>query len=82
MYGKESTDARTFPQIWETLSVAEQSNLRYELTKSGDCSRVSIYNWSKGTCPISVGLRKKVASTINRTLGLNVSHITLFPMNR
>lgn len=81
MYTKESIDARTFPQIWETLSAAEQSNLRYELTKSGDASRTSVYNWSKGLCPISIGMRKKVASTISRTLGLRVSHITLFPMH-
>ena len=81
MYRKESIDARTFPQIWETLSAAEQSNLRYELTRSGEASRTSVYNWSKGICPISVGMRKKVATTISRTLGLNVSHITLFPLN-
>lgn len=81
MYTKESIDARTFPQIWETLSAAEQSNLRYELTRTGEASRTSVYNWSKGICPVSVGMRKKVASTISRTLGLNVSHITLFPLN-
>ena len=81
MYRKESIDARTFPQIWETLSAAEQSNLRYELTRSGEASRTSVYNWSKGICPIAVGMRKKVATTISRTLGLNVSHITLFPLN-
>ena len=80
-YNKETVDARTFPEIWETLSAAEQSNLRYELTKTGDASRTTVYNWSKGTCPISVGMRKKVASTMNRTLGLNVSHLTLFPLN-
>lgn len=80
-YNKETIDARTFQQIWETLSAAEQSTLRYELTKSGDASRTSVYNWSKGKNPINVGLRKKVAATMNRTLGLRVSHLTLFPLN-
>ena len=81
MYTKETIDARTFPQIWETLSAAEQSNLRYELTRNGECSRTSVYNWSKGMCPISVALRKKVADKMSKTLGLRVSHITLFPLN-
>ena len=81
MYTKENIDARTFQKIWETLTPAEQSNLRYELTKNGECSRTSVYNWSKGICPINVALRKKVADKMNKTLGLHVSLITLFPLN-
>lgn len=81
MYKKENIDARTFPEIWETLTPAEQSELRFELTKNGESSRTSIYNWSKGKCPINVALRKKVADKMNKTLGLNVSHLTLFPLN-
>lgn len=79
MYNKESIDARTFPQIWETLTPAEQAELRYQLTRNGDCSRTTVFNWSRGVSPVSIGLRKKVASTMRSALGLNVSHITLFP---
>ena len=81
MYTKEAIDARTFQQIWETLSAAEQSDLRYELTKNGECSRTSVYNWSKGMCPISVALRRKVADKMGKVLGLRVSHRTLFPLH-
>ena len=79
MYNKESIDARTFPQIWGCLTRGEQDELRYQLTRNGDCSRTSVYYWSKGTTPVSLGMRKKVASTIKSALGLNVSHLTLFP---
>ncbi len=72
-------DARTFPQIWQGLTQSQQSELRYQLTRNADCSRQSVYNWSKGITPISLAMRKKVAATMGKTLGLNVSHITLFP---
>ncbi len=81
-YNKETLDARTFQEIWNSLSPEEQSDLRYELTKNGECSRTSLYNWSKGVAPINVSLRRKVASTMGRILGLRVSHTTLFPLNR
>lgn len=82
MQSKQNSDidARTFPQIWETLTPAEQGELRFQLTRNGDCSRVTVYNWSKGMCPASIGLRKKAASTMGKFLGKNVSHITLFPI--
>ncbi len=82
MYDKETIDARTFQEIWKSLTNAEQSELRYELTKNGECSRTSLYNWSKGVAPINVNLRRKVASTMGRILGLRVSATTLFPLNR
>ncbi len=82
MYVKESVDTRTFPEIWETLSVAEQTELRYELTRNGDCSRTTVYYWSKGVIPASIALRKKVADKMRRLLGLSVSHITLFPLDK
>jgi len=82
MYVKENSDTRTFPEIWETLSIAEQQELRYELTRRGDCTRASVYNWSKGVCPISIALRKKVAEKINKLFGLNVSHLNLFPLEK
>ncbi len=79
MYDKETIDARTFPEIWETLSPAEQSELRFQLTRNGDCSRTAVFMWSKGVMPKSLSVRKKVASTIKSILGLNVRHLTLFP---
>lgn len=80
MYNKNDFDARSFPQIWETLTPAEQMELRFQLTRNGDCSRTSVFHWSKGVTPVSLGMRKKVASVMKSVLGLNVSHLTLFPM--
>lgn len=79
MYNKENIDARTFPQIWETLTSSEQQELRFQLTKNGDCSKTSVFYWSKGVTPASLGMRKKVAAAMKSYLGLNVSHLTLFP---
>lgn len=72
-------DARTFPEIWETLTQAEQEEIRDRLTRNGDCTRMSLFNWTKGVRPNSLALRRKVAAIMNKYLGLNVSHITLFP---
>lgn len=80
MYDKESIDARTFPQIWKSLTPAEQSELRDRLTRTGDISRTALFNWSTGkTSPASIGNRRRVATAINKFLGYNVSHLTLFP---
>lgn len=79
MYNKEDLDARTFPQIWETLTPAEQEELRDRLTRNGDCTRMTLFNWTRGVRPISLAMRRKVASAMNKYLGLNVSHLTLFP---
>lgn len=79
-YTEINSDARTFAEIWGGLTAAEQSELRYQLTKNGDCSRVSVYKWAvKGVRPVSLGMRKRVSSIVNRTLGIKTSHITLFP---
>lgn len=72
-------DARTFPEIWEKLTLAQQEELRDRLVRNGDCTRMSLYNWTKGVRPFSLALRRKVATYMNKYLGLNVSHITLFP---
>lgn len=76
---QNQSDARTFPEIWEKLTLAEQEELRDRLVRNGDCTRMSLYNWTKGVRPFSLALRRKVAMTMNKYLGLNVSHITLFP---
>ena len=79
MYSENNLDARTFPEIWETLTLAEQEELRDRLTRYGDCTRMTLFNWTKGVRPISLAMRRKVAAAMNKYLGLNVSHITLFP---
>jgi len=80
MYEKENIDARTFPQIWNSLTATEQAELRDRLMRTGDISRTALFNWSKGkTSPASIGNKRRVAAAINKFLGYNVSHLTLFP---
>ena len=80
MYNQKELDARTFPEIWGDLTLAEQEELRDRLTRNGDCTRMTLFNWAKkGVRPISLAMRRKVAATMNKYLGLNVSHLTLFP---
>lgn len=78
-YNKDSIDARTFPQIWGSLSSAQQSFLRYQLTRGGFCSRATVWNWSQGVKPVSLATRKKVSQVLNSSLGVNTTHLTLFP---
>lgn len=79
-YTENNNDARTFSEIWGELTAAERSELRFQLTRNGDCSRVSVYKWAvRGVRPVSLGMRKRVSYIVNRTLGIKTSHITLFP---
>lgn len=78
-YEKSNNDARTFQEIWKSLTPAEQSELRFMLIKSTGCTRQSVANWSKGAYPIYRDKRLKVAYAVNSLLKLNVSHLTLFP---
>lgn len=79
-YTENDYDARTFAEIWGKLTPAEQSELRFQLTRNGDCSRVSVYKWAeKGVRPVSLGMRKRVSSIVNKTLGIKTTHLTLFP---
>ena len=81
-YANCDIDARTFPEIWKSLTPAEQSELRYMIIKSAGCTRQSVHNWSKGSYPIYRDKRVKVASVVSSLLKCNVSHMTLFPNAR
>lgn len=75
-----SIDARTFPEIWETLSAPERSDLRVATISKIRCSDVTFYNWAKGaTSPMSYPVKREVASVIKSTLGITVPPNLLFP---
>lgn len=79
-YIKLDTDTRTFQEIWNSLSSAEQSNLRTELQAKLGVSRQAIYSWhKKGTHPISGQFRKAVCNVLNKTLVIKSHPVTLFP---
>lgn len=82
VYEKCDIDARTFPEIWESLTPAERSELRYLLVKNAGCTRQSVFNWSKGSYPVYRDKRLKVAYIVGHHLHLNVNHMTLFPNAR
>lgn len=77
---QNQSDARTFAEIWGGLTPAQRSELRFQLTRNGECSRVSVYKWAeKGVYPISLGMRRRVSNIVNKTLGIKTTHMTLFP---
>lgn len=79
MYDKDSIDARTFSQVWCSLSPAMQAELRCELTGKGECTRQAVWAWTKGVTPRSLATRKRVERILNNYLRIHTSHLTLFP---
>ena len=75
-------DTRTFPELWQSLSPAEQGEVRYQIMRDTLCTRQSVHNWANGATPIYRDIRIKVAKSITKVLGLNVSHLLLFPDRR
>ena len=72
-------DTGTFPELWKSLTPAEQTELRFQLMRVIFCTRQSINNWANGKTPIYRSTRIDIAKTISKTLGLRVSHTLLFP---
>lgn len=73
-------DARTFPEIWKSLSQNEQSDLRYTLMLKMKVTRQTIENWSKkGVMPIYQGAKEEVSRIVSSKLGIKTSWQTLFP---
>lgn len=84
MQSKENiaVDARTFPEIWESLNTDEQSNLRADLLGSKCCTtRQCIHYWAKGEkSPNMPIVRNAVAKVVGKFLGKKVFAATLFPV--
>lgn len=79
-YIKPDTDTRTFQQIWNSLTSAEQSSLRGDIREKLGFSRQTVYDWHKnGASPKSLALRKVVCRIVNKNLGLKTHYLTLFP---
>lgn len=83
MQSKEKipTDARSFPEIWATLTVDEKEELVYELLKTRCCTtRTAINQWGRAVRrPANLLTQEAVAKAINKILGLHVHRTTLFP---
>lgn len=82
MQSKENstTDARTFPEIWKSLTQYEQRNLRADIVHATKCTTVTIYRWQTGeNTPSSQPAKDKVAQVVSKFLGRKCFAHTLFP---
>ena len=76
-----STDARTFPQIWEGLTSNEREDLTIEIYKTKCCrTRQTIWKWANEKArPGSPLVRETVAKVVSKAIGAKVYPHTLFP---
>lgn len=76
---KKNYDTRTFPEICSTLTTDQWLVLRDRVMTRTRCSKQTILNWKSGkTIPASVLEREAIAGIVNRILGINTIHNTLF----
>lgn len=79
-YIKEDIDARSLPEIWQTLPEQIQAELRSELSSRIGASRTTIYYWCTGQAkPTYMSTRKQVAQAVKKITNINVHAYTLFP---
>ena len=78
---KDSIDARSFPEIWATLSLNERDELVYSLIRNKCCTtRQAIYYWASGKkAPRNLLLRDTVAKAVGKVTGSRIVASTLFP---
>lgn len=83
MYENNSIDARTLPQIWRECTPLEQDAIRTKIKSRLSCSAVTAWSYCNGKfSPRSPLVQKEIARIIKSTLGVNVSHTTLFPQKQ
>lgn len=75
-------DTRTFPEIWQELSVDEKAELRGRLLNSKVCQTVqTVNNWGAGRfMPTNLVVRKEAARVISLYLKVKTLPGVLFPM--
>ena len=75
-------DARTFPQIWQELSVDDKADLKCRLLNAKVCQTVqTINNWAAGrNFPSNLVVRKEAARVIGVFLKTKTIPAILFPL--
>ena len=78
---KNPTGARTFPEIWASLTADEREELHYQLIKSRcTTTRQTVWNWASGKKrPFSVLISNEIAKCVTKVTGKRVIANTLFP---
>ena len=80
---KEQYDARTFPEIYMSLSRIQQSELRDNIIRLTGASRVAVYFWSIGrTIPQRSADRQAVSESIKKVLHIMVPPHILFNIKK
>lgn len=80
MYNNNLTDARTFSQIWESLTQEEKSELSTKLYSAKCCGTPqTIWNWGTGKTRPAPLVRKEIANVVGKFIGARVFGATLFP---
>jgi hypothetical protein len=76
-------DERTFPEIWNSLTQAQQEELRDQiLTKTGASSN-TFWFWKKGAAnPASRTDRQVISGLVGKYLNISTAPATLFPRKR
>ena len=76
---KKDYDTRTFPEICSGLTTDQWLVLRERIMTRTRCSKQTILNWKSGkTIPASILERVAISGIVNRVLGINTIHNTLF----
>lgn len=76
---KNSYDARPFTEVFASLSVVQQDELRDLVMVDAGVSRVTFWAWTKGkNKPINRATMKAVEGCLKK-MGIRSSYITLWP---
>ncbi len=80
MYNNNLTDARTFSEIWGSLTKDEKSDLASKFYAAKCCGTPqTIWNWGVGKTRPSLLAQKEIANVVSKFLGARVYGRTLFP---
>lgn len=78
-----TTDARTFSEIWNSLSDVDRVQLQDAIIRKTGASSNTFWFWKNGrSIPASRTDRRSIAREVSNFLGYPVHDATLFPRKR
>ena len=76
---EKTTDARTFVEIYQSLSRSEREWLIYKINTTVGVTRQSVWQWGKGICqPLGISAKRDVAKIVSSMLNIKTSPTILF----
>lgn len=79
MNENKSIDARTFPEIWETLTDYQKNNLRFAIYVNLRVSPQTLWNWRHGKRTPNWANQKEVARLTSIVAKVKCKPELLFP---